>query len=37
MRTILTIAGISAGIVLTVTVQRWMPYAQIWLFSRGDR
>lgn len=37
MRTTLTLAGIAAGVALTVTVQRWTPYALVWLFSRGDR
>jgi len=36
MRTILTLAGITAGVALTITVQRWAPYAVVWLFSRGD-
>lgn len=36
MRIILTLAGIAAGVALTITAQRWVPYALVWLFSRGD-
>lgn len=36
MRTILTLTGLAAGVALTITVQRWAPYALVWLFSRGD-
>lgn len=35
MRTMLTIAGIATGVALTVTVQRWTPYALYWLFGNG--
>ena len=35
MRTMLMIASIAAGVALTVTVQRWTPYAMYWLFGNG--
>lgn len=36
MRTTLTLAGIAAGVALTITVQRWAPYMLVRLLSRGD-
>lgn len=35
MRTTLTLTGLAVGVALTITVQRWAPYALYWLFGDG--